>query len=542
MNRPVTNPGTRTAPRSKPLDAIVVGAGFGGLYMLHSLRDLGLHVRGFEAGEGVGGTWYWNRYPGARCDVQSMEYSYQFSDELAQEWQWTERYAGQPEILRYLDHVADRFDLRSLITFDTRVTNAVFDDDMGRWSISTNDEAVDARFCIMATGCLSSANQPEFPGLDTFEGEVYHTGEWPHQPVDFSGKRVAIIGTGSSGIQATPVVAEAADQLYVMQRTPNFSVPAGNGPLSDDEQDAIKGEYRAFRARQRVLPIACQTPPRRQSALEPDDVEREALLESYWQQGGLSFLSVFNDLLVDKAANDVVAAFIRRKIAEVVEDAQVASKLSPDHVFGCKRPCSDTGYYEAFNRDNVTLVDVESAPITGMTVDGVRTGDALYQVDSIIFATGFDAMTGALNRIDIRGRGGLALTRKWAAGPRAYLGLATAGFPNLFIMTGPGSPSVLANMVTGLEQHAEWITECIGDVMARRCRTVEPSIEAEDEWVEYVNKMANRTLYPTCNSWYMGANIPGKPRIFMPFIGGFPAYERACKEVVADDYRGFEFG
>ena len=403
----------------------------------------------------------------------------------------------------------------------------------------TEHAVVTARFCVLATGCLSSANLPQFPGQESFSGESFHTGRWPHEPVDFHGKRVALIGTGSSGIQATPVLAESADHLYVMQRTPNFSVPANNHPLSREAQAAVKLEYSAFRARQRRLPTACQKPPRRQSALEPAAPEREVLLETFWQEGGLSFLSVFNDLLLNQDANDLAADFIRQKIRQIVKDPAIADKLLPEHVFGCKRPCSDTGYYEAFNRDNVTLVDATQAPIERITPRGIWAGGTEYAVDCIIYATGFDAMTGALNRITIKGREGRTLKDKWADGPRAYLGLSTEGFPNLFIMTGPGSPSVLANMVTGLEQHAEWISDCLAYMAARGFKRIEPTAEAEDAWVEYVNSMANRTLYPSCNSWYLGANIPGKPRIIMPFIGGFPAYERRCAEVVENGYQGF---
>ncbi len=526
---------------TQEVDVVVVGAGFGGLYMLYRLLKMGLSVKVLEKGSGVGGTWYWNRYPGARCDVESMEYSYQFSNSLEQEWEWTERYAGQREILEYLNHVADRFDLRPHILFECEVASACFNDDAMRWEIVAGKENFSSRFCVMATGNLSSTNTPSFEGIESFQGEIYHTGSWPHDAVDFTNKRIGIIGTGSSAIQATPVIAPQAKDLHVFQRTPNFSVPAKNHPLAKEVQDEIKRDYSGLRARARALPIACFMPPNPGKAVEALPEEREEVFEEKWERGGLTFLGSFSDIATDPVANEYAAEFIREKIRGIVKDPDTADLLCPDHVVGCKRPCSDTGYYEAFNRSNVHLVDVARHPIEKLTSEGLKTSKRSYELDMIIFATGFDAMTGALDNINIVGRNGETLKDKWEAGPRTYLGVATAGFPNFFTITGPGSPSVLANMVTGVEQHAEWIADCISYLDSQGHTTVEPSLQAEDDWVEHVNLVADKTLYPTCNSWYLGANIPGKPRVFMPYIGGWPAYEKKCKEVVEGGYLGFEF-
>ncbi len=524
---------------SSSYDAVIVGAGFAGLYMLHKLRQLGLTARVYEAGTGVGGTWYWNRYPGARCDVVSVEYSYQFSEELQQEWEWSERYATQPEILRYINHVADRFDLRRDIQFETRVTAARFDEAAGRWRVETDrGDRVSAQFCVMATGCLSSANLPDFPGRDSFRGETYHTGRWPHEGVDFTGKRVAVIGTGSSAIQSVPLIARQASQLTVFQRTASYTIPAHNTPLQAEEVAAIKRDYRGFRERNKLQPFGVDFRTSSQSALATPPEEREREYEDRWTRGGLSFLGAFADLMFDREANHTAADFIRRKIASIVKDPAVAAKLAPSQIVGCKRLCVDTGYYETFNRPNVALVDVSASPIEAITPTGLRVGGRDYEVDCIVFATGFDAMTGALLKIDVRGRGGQTLQQKWEAGPRTYLGLQTAGFPNLFTITGPGSPSVLTNMLPSIEQHVEWIAECISYLAEHRLHTVEATTAAEDAWVEQVNAVANRTLYPGCSSWYLGANVPGKPRVFMPYIG-FPAYVKKCNEVVAKGYEGF---
>jgi cyclohexanone monooxygenase len=522
------------------VDAVVVGAGFAGLYMLHKLRELGLTARAFEVGTGVGGTWFWNRYPGARCDVESVEYSYQFSEELQQEWEWTERYAGQPEILSYINHVADRFDLRRDIQFETRVVSAAFDEDDITWTVATDrGDRVRARFVIMATGCLSSANVPEFKGADLFGGETYHTGRWPHEGVDFRGKRVGVIGTGSSGIQSIPIIAEQAEHLTVFQRTPSYSVPARNGPLDAEEVRAIKDDYAGFRARNSTMVTAfgSRTPVNDVSAIATDVSERDREFERRWEIGGFQFMGSFNDLLLLPDANETAAEFVRQKIRDTVRDPEVAARLVPSNVIGCKRLCLDTGYFETFNRDNVDLVDVSESPIE-IAATGIRVDDDEFELDCIVYATGFDAMTGALFAIDIRGRDDVSLRDAWSDGPRTYLGLGVVGFPNLFSITGPGSPSVLTNMVVAIEQHVEWIATCIDYLGQHDYRGIEATTDAQDAWVAWVNMVADLTLYPRCNSWYLGANVPGKPRVFMPLIG-FPPYAEKCAQVAADDYEGF---
>jgi len=527
---------------SAHVDAVVVGAGFAGLYAHHRLRRLGLSIQGYEGAADVGGTWWWNRYPGARCDVESMDYSYSFSDELEQEWTWSERYATQPEILRYVNHVADRFDLRRDIQFDTRVTAATWDAGAQRWDIVTDrGDRVSARFCIMATGCLSEAKQPEIDGIDSYAGETFHTGRWPHEGVDFSGLRVGVIGTGSSGIQSIPVIAEQAAHVTVFQRTPNFTMPAKNAPLDPEAISARKARAREHRQAMRESRAGVVVPMPEQSALRVDDEAREAQFEKAWASGTLyGMVAAFNDLLVDSDANDTAAEYVRARIREVVDDPEVAERLSPrNHPFGTKRPCLDTDYYATYNRDNVTLVDVRDTPIVAITSTGIRTASDEIAVDAIVFATGFDAMTGPLLRPYITGVDGVTLRDKWVAGPRTYLGIATAGFPNLFTITGPGSPSVLVNMLVAIEQHVDWVGDCIAYLRARHLGSIDATVEAEDAWVDHVNAVANLTLFPTANSWYMGANVPGKPRVFMPYIGGFPRYNETCEAVAADDYRGF---
>ncbi|MGE7469430.1 flavin-containing monooxygenase [Bosea sp. NPDC003192] len=523
-------------------DVVIVGAGFSGLYMLHRLRGLGFSVRVCEAGSDVGGTWFWNRYPGARCDVESMQYSYSFDEALQQDWRWSERFATQPEILSYINHVADRFDLRRDISLDTRIASATYDEDAAEWTLTTQAGArIAARFCIMATGCLSAARIPDFPGMADYRGSVFHTGHWPHEGVDFSGLSVGVIGTGSSAIQAIPPIAAQAGHLTVFQRTPNFSVPARNWAMTDAYEQSWKRDYAALRRRAReetrsgtIYEFSDK------GALAVDAETRRREYERRWQQGGANFMHAYNDILVDKAANDTAAEFVRGKIRATVADPQTAEALLPHgHPLGAKRICVDTDYYETFNRDNVTLVDVRRAPIERLTQDGLRIGGRDYAFDAIIFATGFDAMTGALDAIAISGRGGATLKEAWSAGPRSYLGLMIAGFPNLFSVTGPGSPSVLSNVIVSIEQHVDWIADCLVHLHRHGVRTIEPEQAAQDDWVAHVNEVAHRTLYPQANSWYMGANVPGKTRVFMPYIGGVNVYRRICDEVAAEGYRGF---
>ncbi len=539
-----------TADRSKTqaeaggdLDALVIGAGFAGLYQLLCLRDrLGLSVQALEAGSGVGGTWYWNRYPGARCDSESHAYCYTFSEQLMREWEWSERYPQQPEIMRYLNHVADRFDLKRDIRLNTRVTAAHYDEAANRWNVRTETgEHFSAKFLVTAVGCLSTANVPNIPGLESFAGDWYHTGQWPHAGVDFTGKRVGLIGTGSTGIQATPVIAEAAAHLTVFQRTANYSVPARNVPLTAEFKRWVRDNAGEIRRATHATPNGHPFLISERLAIETSAEDRQALYEAAWQTGGLQFRATFQDLLVDKAANDTASEFIRGKIRDIVKDPATAAKLSDiDHPYAAKRPPIDTNYFETFNRDNVTLVDVRSVPIERITADGIRTGDGDYPLDIIVFATGFDAMTGPMLRMDIRGRDGQALAKEWEAGPRNYLGLQVAGFPNLFTVTGPGSPSVLCNMPVAIEQHAEWIADCIAHMRAHDIERIEAKAEAMDEWVQEVNTAANATLLPMAtHSWYLGANVPGKPRVFMPYAGGMAHYREICADVVANDYFGF---
>jgi cyclohexanone monooxygenase len=528
-------------------DAIVVGAGFSGLCLLYRLRELGLIVRVIEAGDDVGGTWYWNRYPGARCDIESMVYSYSFSEELDQEWAWTERYAAQPEILRYLQHVADRFDLRRDVELGTRVTSAVFDEDDDRWSIATDrGGAFSARFLIMATGCLSVPRFPDIPGLERFAGEAYHTGLWPHEPVDFRGKRVGVIGTGSSAVQAVPTIAEDAAEVTVLQRTPAFSVQAWNGPLDPEAVRERKQRYPEYRRLARETGGGNPWHTRQQSVHDETPEQRRAEFEARYQLGGFHMHAAYRDLFTDAEANEMVSEFVREKIRGRVDDPETAELLCPyDYPLATKRMCVDTGYYEAYNRDNVHLVSVKDDPIEEITERGVRIGGEELELDILVLATGFDAMTGALLRVDIRGRAGRTLHEWWAEGPRSYLGLTIAGFPNLFMVTGPGSPSVLSNMVVSIEQHVDLIVGCVEHMAARGFTSVEPTAEAESGWVDHVRELGEASLYPraaSANSWYMGANVPGKPRVLLPYVGGVGRYRKECDAIVAGGYEGFAFG
>jgi cyclohexanone monooxygenase len=522
-------------------DVIIVGAGFGGMYMLHRVRGLGLSAKVIEAGPDVGGTWYWNRYPGARCDIESMSYSYSFSPELQQEWDWPDRYAVQPDILRYARHVAARFDLSRDIVFDTRVKSIVFDEAARGWTVVTDRGlSFRARFVIMATGCLSVPKVPDLPGLERFRGPIYHTAQWPQEGVDFTGRRVGIVGTGSSAIQAIPLIARQARQLSVFQRTANYSIPAWNGPLSDPVRREIKGNYPALRRKSRNSYSGDYADEFYLTILELTPAERELYFERCWQLGGFNIQYAFTDIMESAAANEFACDFVRRKIRATVADPAVAERLCPkEHPLGAKRLCVDTGYYETYNRPNVHLVDLKSDPIETLSAAGLKTLGGDYEFDDLVLATGFDAMTGALAGIDIRGRGGQTLLERWRDGPAAYLGLAVAGFPNLFTITGPGSPSVLANVLLACEQHVEWIGTLLGHAMKHGIELMEAEPGTDSAWAHSVSEAAGRTLYPRANSWYVGANVPGKPRVFMPYVEGFCVYEAACERVAAAGYEGF---
>jgi cyclohexanone monooxygenase len=532
------NGGTTTA-----YDVVVVGAGFAGLYTLYKLRKLGYSVRVYEAGEGVGGTWFWNCYPGARVDIESHEYSYSFDESLEKEWRWSERYASQPELLRYINHVADRFDLRRDIQLSTRVTSAIFDESASRWAVTTDHgDRVSAKYCVMATGCLSIPKDVDVPGVEKFKGKTYRTSLWPKEGVDFTGQRVAVIGTGSSAIQSIPQIAKQAKHLTVFQRTPNFSLPSNNTPVNDavvqdwldhreDYREALRNSVFGSLLIKDGAPLALDVP----------EEERKRIYETNWGIGGFSLLGSFSDLLFSKESNDTAAEFVRQKIRSIVKDPKIADKLCPkNHPLMTKRPCVDIDYFETYNRDNVTLIDLQETPIETITEKGVRTTEKEYEVDALVLAIGFDAMTGALFNIDLRGRGGLKIKDKWRDGPRTYLGLMVSGFPNLFLITGPGSPSVLANMIVAIEQHVNFIADAMVHANERQASTIEATERAENDWVRHVNEVADTTLYPLANSWYMGANVPGKPRVFLPYIGGFGVYRQKCNEVAANGYEGFE--
>ncbi len=518
-------------------DAVIVGAGFTGLYMLHVLRQKGFTARLVDAASGVGGTWYWNRYPGARCDIESMQYSFQFSEELQQEWEWTERYASQPEILAYIEHVAERFDLTRDIQFDTRVEAATFNEDTGEWMVETDrGQTLHARYFIMGVGCLSAPIKPTFEGEADFTGETYQTSIWPKEPVDFKGKRVGIIGVGSSAIQAGPLIAEEAEHVYIYQRTPNYVVPSQNRPLTPEEVRDIKSDYKGFRAKAYAGLTAFLFERHDQSVFDLTPDERRARFDDYWNIGGLPFLGAFNDILFNDDANQACIDYWRSRIEEIIDDPKLVDLLTPDEEFGCKRLCSGTGFYEMFNRDNVTLVDVRGTGIERFTPTGVRAEGVDYNLDTIIFATGFDAMTGSVTRIRITGKGGQTIQQKWAEGPKTYLGLMISGFPNMFNMVSAGSPSVLATMVTAAEQHGDWVGECLDHMRETGKTVIEATPEAEAEWTAEVKRAGDASLRTNCDSWYVGSNIEGKARAFAPYIGGWPPYVARCNAETASKY------
>ncbi len=542
----MTNVDTRPLDASEATatyDVMIVGAGFAGMYLLHKLRGLGFTARVYDAAGGVGGTWYWNRYPGARCDVMSVDYSFSFDPELEQEWEWSEKYATQPEILRYANHVADRYELWPDMQFDTRIEAAHWNEGLGRWLVSTSaGDLVSAGHVVMAVGTLSAPKLPEIPGIETYQGATYQTQKWPHEGVDFTGKRVAVIGTGSSAIQSIPLIAAQAAHTTVFQRTPNYSMPAGNRPLDPAEVADLKANYRDYRqrAKESFFGVPVETDPR--TAFEVSEKERQATYQAGWDSGNLvGLIGAYADILFNKEANDTAAEFIRNQIRSIVKDPETAEALCPkDYPVGTKRPCLDTNYYQTFNKPNVRLVNLRNNPITEITPTGIKVGGEEIEVDAIVYATGFDAMTGSFTRVDIQGVGGVKLAEEWADGPRTYLGVAMAGFPNFWAVTGPQSPSVLSNMMVSIEQHVDWITDCLVNLRDKGLTTIEAEASAQEAWVEHSAELGNQTLYPLANSWYMGANVPGKPRVFLPYIGGCGPYRERCDEVATKGYEGFK--
>ena len=535
--------GTWHTSPDAPLEVAIIGAGFAGMYMLHRLRGEGFAALAFEAGPAVGGTWYWNRYPGARCDVESMQYSYSFDEGIQQDWTWSERFATQPEILRYANFVADRLDLRRDIRFGVRITSGQYDTARDLWVLETSTgRPIHARKVVAAVGCLSSANTPQIEGLADFAGLTLHTADWPEGGVDLTGKRVAVIGTGSSAIQAIPEIAKQAAQLTVFQRTPNFSVPARNQPLGPDTVHWWKSQYPALRrkARETMRSGTIYDLPTR-AALDVSPEDRLAEFEARWAKGGANFAYAFSDLILDMRANDLAADFVRAKIREMVKDPETAEALCPtEYPIFCKRICVDTDYFETYNRPNVSLVNLRKTPIERITPRGVRTSDQERDFDVLILATGFDAITGSLTRLNLTGTEGHSLADAWAEGPKAYLGLMTAGFPNLFMITGPGSPSVLSNVIVSIEQHVDFIAGLLGYMRRNGLSRVSTDAQTDHDWAMHVVDVAQTTLYPKAASWYMGANIAGKPRVFMPYIG-VDDYRRRCADIAAAGYRGFHF-
>ncbi len=523
-------------------DVVVIGAGFAGLRALYTLRALGKKVVVLEGSADVGGVWYHNAYPGARCDVESFDYSYRFSPELEQEWRWSERYATQPEILRYISHVVERFDLRKDIRFNSRMKRADFDEAKLRWSVTTEDgRQWSAQYFVLAVGQLSTTKAPDYPGQAGFQGEIIHSGVWPKHKVEFAGKRVGIIGTGSSGMQMTPVIAKKAKHLTVFQRTPNYSVPASNAPVSDEEDARVKSNYRARREQALNSPTGLGFVPNKKSALDATPEEREAVYEAAWHRLGFGFALAYYDLLLSKEANDTAAEFVRRKIAGVIDDPVLRDKLIPkDHPFAARRPSVDSGYFQAFNRDNVDLADIREFPIVEFTPEGIRTAARLHELDMVIFATGFDALTGSLLKPDIVGRGGLTLKDKWKHGPVTQLGVAVAGFPNMLIVVGPGSPSLLSNVLLSTEEQIDWLATLINQMDSEQHAVFEATPEAEQAWVAHVNEKAKQTIYMTTNSYYNGAEMAGKPRVFLPYSGGVRGYRRILQQCAADGYSGFD--
>lgn len=532
---------TQAAASNAKVDALIIGAGFAGMYSLIRCRQMGFSALAIDAASDVGGTWFWNRYPGARCDIRSIDYSYSFDPQLEQDWEWSEKYATQPEILAYANHVAERYDLRRDIHFSTRATKLQWQND--QWEVHTDTgEVITAQFVIMAVGALSQAKNPEVEGTETFSGQIVHTGHWPVSGVDVSNKKVAVIGTGSSGVQAIPLLAEEAAELVVFQRTPNYVVPAQNRPFDAQEVADIKARYQQHRHELRYSHGGVLTTPSTQSLWEASEEERQAKFDAAWDEGMLfSFLGSYSDVMIDESANEVVAEYLRNRIRAIVKDPQTAEKLCPrSYPLGTKRLCLGTNYYETYNRENVLLVDLRSTPIERIVPEGIQTSDQTYSFDIIVFATGFDAMTGPLLGPIIEGVS-QKLSEAWEAGPETFMGIAVHDFPNMFMITAPQSPSVLTNMMVSIEQHVEWATDLMAWMRAQGFHVFNPQLEPQTEWVSLVNMISDFTLYPKGNSWYLGANVPGKPRIFMPYLGGVGPYRQQCDEIANDNYRGIDF-
>lgn len=526
-------------------DAVIIGAGFAGLYQLHKLRDeLGMHVRVLEAADGVGGTWYWNRYPGARCDVESHFYSYSFNDEIQQSWRWSEKFASQPEILSYIQWVAEKLDLERNISFNTRVTGVRYEDEGDSWAVTTETgETLRATYVICAVGSLSSTLLPDIPGIDSYQGEIYHTGNWPMTPVAFDGQRVGVVGTGSSGIQVITEIARDVEELVVFQRTPNYVVPARNRRIGEAEEAAVKADYSELRRQARGSKGGMVLTESGLRVIDTPDSQRREILDRAWELGSFNFTNAFTDTVVNESSNEIVAEYFRERLSAVVADEKTRSLLTPHgYPLGTKRLCAADGYYETFNRDNVKLVSVRDDSIEKVTNSGIELASGIeFELDAIIFATGFDAITGSLLRLNIEGRAGRALSSEWAAGPHTYLGIASEGFPNLFFITGPGSPSVISNVVQSIEQHVDWVTDLISYARRNETSLIETTADAQHAWVKRVNDIANLTLYPRAASWYMGANVPGKPRVFMPYLGGVGGFRAESDKIRDDGYTGIEF-
>ncbi len=526
---------------TRDVDAIVIGAGFAGLRALHSLREMGLRVVVLEAAAGIGGVWYFNQYPGARCDVESYDYSYRFAPELEQDWRWSERYATQPEILRYINHVADRFDLRRDIELNTRMERAEYDEDDLRWTVTSADgRSWRAAKFILAVGQLSTPKRTEYPGQTNFSGRIIYSAEWPGEPIDFAGKRVAIIGTGSSGVQMTPVIAQQAAHLAVFQRTANFSIPAANSPVTDEEDAQVKASYRDRREKARNSPSGLGFVPNPERAIDASEEDRRKTFEAAWNRLGFGFALTYKDILLDERSNELASEFIRGKIAERVHDPVLREKLTPrGFPFGTRRPSVDSGYFETFNRDNVSLFDLAETPIAEFTAKGIRTTAEELEFDIIIYATGFDAFTGSLLAPQIVGRGGVTLAEKWAAGPTTFLGIGVDGFPNMFIIVGPGSPSLLSNVLLSSEEQIDWLVALFEHAREHGIDEIEVTAKAERDWVDHVNERAKETLYLKTPSYYMGAEMPNKPRVFMPYSGGVRYYRRILEKTAESGYEGF---